>query len=76
MVFKVVSGVGSDIYQLWSAPNALFEKNREALNVNSSFRNHYKNRLVQKWQTVVPREVGGWALCYLGGRGRGVRKST
>lgn len=58
MVFKAVSGVGSDVYQLWSASNGLFEEKIEVLNVNSSFRNHYKNRLVNRWQTVAPKEVG------------------
>lgn len=58
MVFKAVSGVGSDVYQLWSASNGSFEEKIEALNVNSSFRNHYKNRLVNRWQTVAPKEVG------------------
>lgn len=58
MVFKAVSGVGSDVYQLWSASNGLFEEKIEALNVKSSFRNHYKNRLVNRWQTVAPKEVG------------------
>lgn len=57
MVFKAVSGVGSDVYQLWSASNGLFEEKIEALNVNSSFRNHYKNRLVNRWQTVAPKEA-------------------
>lgn len=58
MVFKAVSGVGSDVYQLWSASNGLFEEKIEVLNVNSSFRNYYKNRLVNRWQTVAPKEVG------------------
>lgn len=58
MVFKAVSGVGSDVYQLWSASNGSFEEKIEALNVNSSFRNHYKNRLVNRWQTVAPKKVG------------------
>lgn len=58
MIFKAVSGVGSDVYQLWSASNGLFEEKIEALNVNSSLRNHYKNRLVNRWQAVAPKEVG------------------
>ncbi|PFX16194.1 hypothetical protein AWC38_SpisGene19540 [Stylophora pistillata] len=56
MVFKAVSGIGSDVYHLWSASDALFEKQIESLNLNSSFKNHYKNRLVNKWQTFGPKK--------------------
>jgi len=58
MVFKVVSGVSADIYQLWTSAETLNENKTEALNVNSSFKAHYKNRFVQNWQTVSPRKVG------------------
>lgn len=58
MVFKVVSGVSADIYQLWTSAETLNENKTEALNVNSSFEAHYKNRFVQNWQYVSPREVG------------------
>ncbi|KAL9965637.1 hypothetical protein ACROYT_G029467 [Oculina patagonica] len=57
MVFKVVSNVSADIYQLWSSAYSLNEKKTEALNVNSSFKAHYKNRLVLNWQTANPKEV-------------------
>ena len=57
MVFKVVSGVSADIYQLWMSADSLNENNSDALNVNSSFKAHYKNRFVPNWQTVSPREV-------------------
>lgn len=57
MVFKVVSGVSADIYQLWTSANSLNENKTEALNVNSSFKGLYKNRLVQNWQTANPKEV-------------------
>ncbi|KAL9965640.1 hypothetical protein ACROYT_G029471 [Oculina patagonica] len=52
MVFKLVSGVSADIYQLWTSADSLNENNREALNVNSSLKEHYKNRLVQNWQSA------------------------
>ncbi len=58
MVFKVVSNVSADIYQLWSSAYSLNEKKTEALNVNSSFKAHYKNRLILNWQTANPKEVG------------------
>ncbi len=57
MVFKLVSGVSADVYQLWSSEDSLNENNAEALNVISSLREHYKNRFVQNWQTVNPKEV-------------------
>ena len=57
MVFKHVSGVSADIYQLWTSADSLNENKTEALNVNSSFKGHYKNRFVQNWQTTNPKEV-------------------
>jgi len=60
MVFKLVSGVSADIYQLWTSANSLNENKTEALNINSSFKGHYKNRFVQNWQTANPMEVGSW----------------
>ncbi|KAJ7333198.1 Saccharopine dehydrogenase [Desmophyllum pertusum] len=57
MLFKVVSGVSADIYQLWSSSDTLNEDKTEALNVNSSFRRHYKNRLVPNWKTASPKEA-------------------
>ena len=60
MVFKVVSGAPFDvyIYQLWLSADTLNENKTEALNTNSSYRAHYKNRLVQNWQATNPKEVG------------------
>ncbi len=58
MVFKMVSGVSADVYQLWSSANSSNENKTEALNVNSSFKEHYKNRLVLNWRTANPKEVG------------------
>ena len=57
MVFKVVFGVSADIYKLWTSADSLNEDKTEALNVNSSFRAHYKNRFVLNWQTANPKEV-------------------
>ena len=58
MVFKVVSGVVADIYGLWSSSDSFKEDKIEALNVNSSLKEHYKNRLIQNWKTINPKEVG------------------
>ncbi|XP_020603074.1 uncharacterized protein LOC110042078 [Orbicella faveolata] len=57
MVFKLVSGVSADIYQLWTSADSLNENKTEALNVNSSFKGHYKNHFVQNWQTANPKEA-------------------
>ena len=57
MVFKVVSGVQADIYQLWSSASSQNENNTESLNVGSSLKAHYKNRLVQNWQSWHLKEV-------------------
>ena len=57
MVFKHVSGVSGDIYQLWTSADSLNENKTEALNVNSLFSGHYKNRFVQNWQTTNPKKV-------------------
>ena len=61
MVFKLVSGVPADIYQLWTSADPFNEDKTEALNVNSSFKGHYKNRFVQNWKTANPTEVDSWA---------------
>jgi len=58
MVFKVISGVGSDISLLWSSADLLNEDKQQALNVGSAFPEHYKNRLVPNWQAMNPKEVG------------------
>ena len=66
MVFKVVSGVSADIYQLWKSADSLNENKTEALNVDSLFKGHYKNRLLQNWQTANPKEVGMASELWLG----------
>ena len=60
MVFKHVSGVSADTYQLWTSADSLNENKTEALNVNSSFKAHYKNRFVKNWQISNPKEVASW----------------
>ena len=57
MVFKHVSGVSADIYQLWTSADSLNENKTEALNVNSSLKGNYKNRFVENWNTTNPKEV-------------------
>ena len=65
MVFKVVSGVsvnGSSISQLWFSSETINENRSEALNIDSSFKEHYKNRFVPNWHLAKPKEV---SLSYL-----------
>ena len=57
MVFKHVSGVSGDIFQLWTSAESLNENKTEALSVKSSFKGNYKNRFLQNWQTTNPKEV-------------------
>ena len=57
MVFKVVSSLSTDIYQLWSSSDSLNENKTEALNTNSLLKEHYKNHLVQNWQAANHKEV-------------------
>ena len=59
MVFKFVGGItaSSTSYQLWTSSNTLAEKVEAALDITSTYRGHYKNRIVQKWQTFNPVEV-------------------
>ena len=60
MVFKVVSGVsanGRSISQLWFSSETINENRSEALNIDSSFREHYKNRFVPNWHLAKPKEV-------------------
>ena len=58
MIFKVVGGSApTSIDQLWSSPNTLAENVSSALDTTSNYQGHYKNRIVQNWQTFNPREV-------------------
>ncbi|CAH3146014.1 unnamed protein product, partial [Pocillopora meandrina] len=60
MVFKVVSGVsanGRSISQLWFSSETINENRSEALNIDSSFKEHYKNRFVPNWHLAKPKEV-------------------
>ena len=61
MVFKVVSGIsanGRSISQLWFSSETINENRSEALNIDSSLREHYKNRFVPNWHLAKPKEVG------------------
>ena len=49
-----VPGIMSDI---WQSPSTFNESSLEVLNVENSFKSHYKNRIVQEWSTFSPTQV-------------------
>lgn len=58
MIFKVVGGIAAtSVDELWFSPDTIAENNDTALDTTSTYRGHYKNRIVQNWQTFNPREV-------------------
>jgi hypothetical protein len=42
---------------IWQSPSTFNESSLEALNIGNSFKNHYKNRIVQEWSTFGPTQV-------------------
>lgn len=58
MIFKVVGGVAlPSIDQLWCSSDTLAEDMDAALDTTSTHQGHYKNRIVQNWETFNPQEV-------------------
>ena len=58
MIFKVVGGFApTTIDQLWASADTLAENVNAALDTTSKYHGHYKNRIVQNWETFNPREV-------------------
>ena len=59
MVFKFVGGniPSPSSYQLWTSSKTVSENVIAALDTTSTHRGHYKNRIVQNWQSFNPREV-------------------
>ena len=58
MVFKFVGGniPSPTSYQLWTSSKTVSENVIAALDTTST-QLHYKNRIVQNWQSFNPREV-------------------
>jgi hypothetical protein len=42
---------------IWQSPSTFNESSLEVLNVENSFKSHYKNRIVQEWSTFSPTQV-------------------
>ena len=57
MAFKAVSGVNKNVYSTYTSDQTYSEKVFAALEVTNRHFNHYKNRIVLKWQDIGPTEV-------------------
>lgn len=58
MIFKVIGGVASHtIDDLWSSSETLAENVDVALDTTSTYKDHYKNRIVLNWQKFNPQQV-------------------
>ncbi|XP_028405285.1 uncharacterized protein LOC114527792 [Dendronephthya gigantea] len=57
LVFKTIAGENGTINNIWSDSLTREESSLDALNKNNSFKRHYKNRMVQDWETFNPTEV-------------------
>ena len=57
MAFKAVSGVNTNVYSTYTSDQTYSEKVFAALEVTNRHFNHYKNRIVLKWQDIGPTEV-------------------
>lgn len=57
MVFKAVSGTGTDVYNTYASKQTYSEKVMAALDVTKRHHSHYKNRIVLKWKKFGASEV-------------------
>lgn len=59
MIFKYIGGISSSPTgkALWSSSDTLSENITAALDTTATYQGHYKNRLIQSWQTFNPQEV-------------------
>ncbi|XP_022790898.1 uncharacterized protein LOC111330326 isoform X1 [Stylophora pistillata] len=59
MIFKYIGGISSSPTGkvLWSSSDTLSENITAALDTSATYQGHYKNRLIQSWQTFNPQEV-------------------
>ena len=57
MAFMVVSGVNKNVYSTYTSDQTYSEKVFAALEVTNRHFNHYKNRIVLKWQDIGPTEL-------------------
>ena len=57
LVFKAIAGVPGVMSDIWQSYATFKENSLEALNIGNSFKNHYKNRIVQEWSLFSPTQV-------------------
>ena len=57
MAFKAVSGVNKNVYSTYTSAQTSSENVFAALEVTNRHFNHYKNRIILKWQNIGPLEV-------------------
>ena len=57
MVFKAVSGVARDAYEVYNSAFTYSEKAMAALDVTNNYGDHYKNRIILNWNNFGPSEV-------------------
>jgi len=58
MVFKVVGGSSpTEVGQLWVSPYTHSENIYDALNTDTTYPGHNKNRIALDWQTFQPQQV-------------------
>ncbi len=57
LVFKVVSGVDKEVWDLYNSDQASAEYEKAALDVTNQHQDHYKNRVVMNWQTFNASQV-------------------
>lgn len=57
MVFKAVSGVDKDAYEVYNSAFTYSEKAMAALDATDNYGDHYKNRIILNWNNFGPSEA-------------------
>ena len=58
MIFKAVKGVTVPLVgDLWNSSSSQSENTMAALDTTTTHHAHYKNRIVQEWETFNPAQV-------------------
>ena len=57
MIFKAVSGVDKNVWDLYDSSQTSAENVTAALDITNQYLDHYKNRVVMNWQTFSPSQV-------------------
>ena len=61
MIFKAVKGVTVPLVgDLWNSSSSQSENTMAALDTTTTHHAHYKNRIVQEWETFNPAQVINW----------------